>query len=30
LEKIQGVEKQVQLANAREMEVAAQKETKIK
>jgi hypothetical protein len=30
LEKIQGLEKQVQLRNAIEMEVAAQRETKVK
>lgn len=30
LEKIQGLEKQVQLASAREMEVVAQRQTKVK
>jgi hypothetical protein len=30
LEKIQGLEEQVQLANAKEMEVATQRQTKVK
>jgi hypothetical protein len=30
LEKIQGLEKQVQLANARKMEVVTQRQTKVK